>query len=156
LEREIFRLDPLVLGKLSDVRVEIDCVLFAVVVAEKISLHLSAELFLFEVAAWELVSVCGPRCSDSVFVRPDSNFLLDFAKESPDEVFSLVDSALGELPTALVANSLGNQNFSVLRLAENRGYVRSIGGHTVGSRGGIAKGDDQVLQVVADLGRYLA
>jgi hypothetical protein len=26
----------------------------------------------------------------------------------------------------------------------------------VGSRGGIAKGDDQVLQVVADLGRYLA
>src|SRR6056300_947762 len=144
LEREILRLDPLVLGKLSDVRVEIDSVLFAVVVAEKISLHLSAELFLFEVAVWKLVSVSGPCCSDFVFVRPDSNFLLHFTIESPDEVFSLVDSALGELPTALVANSLGNQDFSALRFAENRSYVGSIGGHTVGSGGGIAKADDQV------------
>ncbi|MEY5009031.1 MAG: hypothetical protein RLZZ253_170 [Verrucomicrobiota bacterium] len=95
--------------------VDIDCGIGSEMLAEKIVLFLSVVAFL---GMGEAVGVGAFGVQDPDLVWRDSDFLLQFAKESFLEGFHAIDSALGELPGARVFEALTNED-SAFRIPKN-------------------------------------
>lgn len=122
-------LDPLEIDELLHVRLQIDVLFGAVVVAEKVSLGLAAILPFLEMAFREFVTIVRPAGDDSVKIRADSSLFCDFPVERSDEILAFVYASLGKLPASTMVFPLKDKDLAILRLTKNHSDVWAVGSH---------------------------
>lgn len=141
------RLDPLEIDELLHVRLQIDVLFGAVVVAEEVGLGLAAILPFLEMAVREFVTIVRSAGDDSVEIRADSSLFCDFPVERSDEILAFVYASLGKLPASTMVFPLKDEDLAVLRLTKNHSDVWAVRSHL--TEMGVKQGTEEDLQHVA-------
>ena len=110
-------------------RIQIDVMLFPVIITKKVGLGLTAKLTFLEMTIGEFITVVSSASDHLIEVGANSDFFGHFSVKRSNEVFAFIHSSLGKLPATFVIRPMTDEDLSILRFAKNSSNVGTVRSH---------------------------